>query len=80
VVIGLKPTPARWELAEQMHQANKLLKAHCDKLKVCTYINVWPSMLGAGGKPRMELFVADGQHMSPDGYRIWTRLVKPYLR
>ena len=80
VVIGLKPTPARWELTEKMHQANKLLKSQCDKLKGCTYINVWPSMLGPGGKPRAELFVADGQHMSPEGYRIWTRLVKPYLK
>jgi lysophospholipase L1-like esterase len=36
-------------------------------------------MLGGDKKPRPELFVADGQHMSPEGYKIWARLVRPHL-
>ena len=79
VAIGLKPTPARWQLTDKMHQANALIRAYCESRGLCTYINVWPDMLGPDGKPKAEYFVSDGQHMSPEGYKIWTRLVKPYL-
>jgi hypothetical protein len=37
-------------------------------------------MLGSDGKPRPELFVEDGLHMTPAGYAIWNRLVRPYLQ
>jgi lysophospholipase L1-like esterase len=36
-------------------------------------------MLGADGKPRPELLVEDGLHMTPAGYDIWTRLVMEHL-
>lgn len=80
VAIGLKPTPARWQLTDKMHHANKLIRSYCESHPGCVYVDVWPDMLGADGKPRHELFVADGQHMSPEGYRIWTRLVRPHLK
>jgi lysophospholipase L1-like esterase len=37
-------------------------------------------MLGWNGKPRPELFVEDGLHMSPKGYEIWNMLVRPFLQ
>ena len=36
-------------------------------------------MMGWDEKPRRELFVEDGLHLSPDGYRLWTTLVRPFL-
>jgi len=79
VAIGLKPTPARWHLTDQMHQANKLIRSYCERHTACVYVDVWPSMLGADGKPKPEHFVADGQHMTPEGYKVWTSLVRPHL-
>jgi lysophospholipase L1-like esterase len=80
VAIGLKPTPARWQLTDKMHRANKLIRSYCESHPSCVYVDVWPDMLGADSRPRPELFVADGQHMSPEGYKIWTRLVRPHLK
>ncbi len=80
VAIGLKPTPARWHLTAQMHQANTLIRSYCDSHTRCVYVDVWPAMLGADGKPRPEHFVSDGQHMTPEGYRVWTPLVRPHLK
>jgi lysophospholipase L1-like esterase len=79
VAIGLKPTPARWQLTEQMHQANTLIRSYCESHTGCVYVDVWPGMLGADGKPKPEHFIADGQHMTPEGYKVWTRLVRPLL-
>ena len=80
IAIGLKPTPARWHLTDQMHQANKLLRSYCERQKACVYVDVWPAMLGPDGKPRPEHFIADGQHMTPEGYKVWTDLVRPLLK
>ena len=79
VAIGLKPTPARWQFNDKFLEANKLIRGYCQSHDNCVYLDVSPEMLGADRKPKPELFVSDGQHMSPDGYRIWTRLVKPLL-
>ena len=80
VAIGLKPTPARWNLTAQMHEANALIRSYCESNSGCIYVDVWPAMLGTDGKPRPEHFIADGQHMTPEGYKVWTQLVKPLLQ
>jgi lysophospholipase L1-like esterase len=79
VMIGLKPTPARWDFMGAMRKANELNRAFCESHQPCVYVSVEKDMLAADGKPRPELFVADGQHMTPEGYKIWTRIVRPHL-
>ena len=80
IAIGLKPTPVRWQFVDEGRKANRLIKASCEKQTGCTYVNVEPEMLGKDGHPRPELYVEDGEHMTPEGYKIWTRLVMPLLR
>jgi lysophospholipase L1-like esterase len=79
VAIGLKPTPVRWQFDDEMQRANGLIQEHCKAQANCVYIDVRPDMLGADGKPKPGLFVADGEHMTPAGYAIWTRLVRPTI-
>ncbi len=67
-------------LTAQMHEANKLIRSYCKSNSGCVYVDVWPAMLGPDGKPRPEHFIADGQHMTPEGYTVWTELVKPLLK
>jgi lysophospholipase L1-like esterase len=33
-------------------------------------------MLGADGKPRADLLQEDGLHLSAQGYKLWTKLVR----
>ncbi|HEX6987132.1 MAG TPA: SGNH/GDSL hydrolase family protein [Planctomycetaceae bacterium] len=79
VYVGIKPSLARWELAEPMRAANAGVKAVCERTERCEFVDVWPAMLGDDGKPRKELFVFDGLHMSPAGYAIWNDLVGPHV-
>lgn len=44
------------------------------------YIDVLTPMLNPDKGIRPELFSADSTHMSPDGYEIWTKTIKPYLK
>ena len=72
VVIGLKPSLLRWKLRDEMHQTNKLIRSRCASDRNCVYVDPWPSMIGADGKPKPEFFVEDGLHMTPEGYKVWT--------
>ena len=79
IAIGLKPTPARWQLNDKFLEANTLIRRYCQSHPNCDYLDVSRDMLGADRKPRPELFIADGQHMTPEGYKIWSRLIHPLL-
>lgn len=75
--ISLKPSKARWaELAAQS-DANAQIKALADKRADLDYVDIVPSML-EGGVPK-DIFVADGLHMTPAGYVLWTGVVRPVV-
>ncbi|HWY75064.1 MAG TPA: SGNH/GDSL hydrolase family protein [Verrucomicrobiae bacterium] len=73
--ISIKPSPSRWELKDEQIAANQEIAALKDPL--LDFVDVYPAMLGSDGKPRPELFVKDGLHLSEAGYALWTRLIKP---
>jgi lysophospholipase L1-like esterase len=79
VVISIKPSLARWPVARQMREANALIQQHIKASPWIEFVDIQDQMLGADGKPRRELFVADGLHMTPAGYRIWAAAVRPHL-
>ena len=80
VVIGLKPSLLRWKLRDGMQQTNALIKTRCAADRLCTYVDPWPSMIGTDGTPRPELFVEDGLHLTPEGYKVWTQMLRPHLK
>jgi lysophospholipase L1-like esterase len=80
VVIGLKPSLLRWKLRDGMHQTNTLIRTRCGKDPQCTYVDPWPFMIGAKGEPKPEFFVEDGLHMTPEGYKAWTAMLRPHLK
>ena len=79
VYLSIKPSPARWKLADKAREANRLIAEKCaagDRLK---FVDVFTPMLGADGQPRPELFVKDNLHMNAAGYDLWNQLVEPLL-
>ncbi len=80
VVIGLKPSLLRWKLRDGMHATNKLIRTHCESKAACAYVDPWPFMIGKDGTPKPEFFVPDGLHMTPEGYKAWTQMLRPYLK
>ena len=76
----IKPSIARWKLAEEMSKANELIAKECKKQpKRLTYLDIWKPMLGEDGKPREDLFLEDGLHMNAKGYQIWANKIRAQL-
>jgi lysophospholipase L1-like esterase len=80
VFVSIKPSILRWGLADSIRETNRLIQDYIGKDKRLTYIDVFTPMLDASGKPRGELFLADGLHMNARGYSIWRRLIQPILQ
>ena len=79
VVISIKPSPARWSVATQMREANALLQQHIRTSPWIEFVDIQDQMLGSDGRPRRDLYVADGLHMTAAGYRIWAAAVGPHV-
>jgi lysophospholipase L1-like esterase len=71
---------SRWGLVEQQKKANGLIEAYCKKDDRRLFIDVGPAMLGEDGKPKPELFVKDGLHMTSAGYEVWNKLLLPHIK
>ena len=70
-------SPSRWEEVETVRTTNKLIAdfvhAGGDKIE---FIDYFPMLLGADGRPRLELYVEDQLHFSEAGYDVVTSVIK----
>jgi lysophospholipase L1-like esterase len=78
--ISMKPSPSRQSRFPEFRKANAEIKAFLQKQKNAAFINVYDAMLDAKGNPRKEIFLEDNLHMKPEGYRIWQKIIQPYLK
>jgi len=58
---------------------NNLIKAFAEHDDGVAFVDTDQAMLGWDEQPRRELFVPDGLHLTPDGYQLWTALLRPLL-
>jgi lysophospholipase L1-like esterase len=77
--IGIKPSIQRWALIDQVRAANAGIRSVCQSDERLGFVDVDGPMLGWDEKPRKDLLVQDGLHLSPKGYQLWTTLVRPFL-
>lgn len=78
-------TAAKWDDAiAKFEQQDKVSPPPTDGIVFKTphtqFMDIEAKMLGADGKPNPDLLVADGLHMTPADYRIWTAALKPMLQ
>jgi lysophospholipase L1-like esterase len=77
--LGQSPSTSRWAQAEKQKQMNKLITDIIAKGQNMVFIDIWKEFLGSDGKPNDALFVEDKLHHNAEGYKIRTRIVKPFL-
>ncbi|KRB40616.1 MAG: GDSL-type esterase/lipase family protein [Pseudomonadota bacterium] len=76
--ISLKPSKARLGEKPRQDEVNAKIRALADARADLDYIDVVPAMLEADGRPK-DIFIADGLHMTPAGYALWTAVVRPVV-
>ena len=74
--ISLKPSKARLNQKAAQDAVNAKIREMAHARADLDYVDVVPTMLEAGGAPK-DIFIADGLHMTPAGYALWTAVVRP---
>ena len=78
--VSTKPSPSRWHLVDAYREANRLIEAETARDPLQTYVDIFTPMIGANGRPRPELYVADSLHMTRAGYDVWRARLAPVVR
>ncbi len=79
IFISIKPSLRRFAFMDKIRRANSLVKTYTTSHPNLDYVDIVPQMLDANGKPRPEMLVADGLHMTAEGYKVWTAALRPHL-
>ncbi len=78
--ISMKPSPSRVAFLDKFKKANKDISDFLKGQKNAGFIDVYGAMLDKSGNVRTDIFVGDKLHMNADGYRIWQKIMQPYLK
>lgn len=78
-IVGVTPTPKRWEAQPKIDQVNAALRARFFDDPRVHYVITAPSFVNGEGLPREELFVEDKLHLNAAGYKIWAERIKANL-
>jgi lysophospholipase L1-like esterase len=73
------PGPTRWAEAAEREKTNQMLKSYIESQTGLIYIDLWDAMLTPNGKPRQDLWVADGVHPNHAGYQLRVKIMLPIL-
>ena len=63
-----------------MKKLNLKIEKYLKKQKNTNYIDITKAMNDENGKVRTDLYLEDMLHMKPEGYKIWAKIMYPYLK
>lgn len=77
--VSIKFSPSRKQFWDKMREANKLINHFLSKKKNAEFIDVTKAMLDENGNERTDIYQNDMLHLRPSGYKIWQKIITPYL-
>jgi hypothetical protein len=77
--IAITPTWSRWKAWAEISKTNDMIKEWCKNQRNTYFISTDTAFLNSSGEPRDELFIQDKLHLNPEGYKVWTKIIKGEL-
>lgn len=77
--IAVTPTSSRWKAWPQIKIVNEIIRKECENHRNTYFIKTDYAFLNDKGEPKDELFVSDKLHLNPEGYKVWTDIIKGEL-
>jgi lysophospholipase L1-like esterase len=79
IFVCIKPSRSRWALWPVMSEANAMVKELCGKDSRLYYFDAASPLLDSEGLPKAELFLPDKLHLNGEGYKVWSKLLRPVI-
>jgi lysophospholipase L1-like esterase len=77
--VSMKPSPSRRHLFGQIVSANGQIRDFLEFEPNTYYVDVYNEMLMKDGQPDVSLFTSDSLHMNAKGYKLWKKILDPYV-
>jgi lysophospholipase L1-like esterase len=77
--ISAKPSPSRWSLRQEYEKLNDKILSFSRKKNNLTFIDIFSPMVEKYGRPDPALYLEDSLHMTPKGYEIWEKKIRPFI-
>ena len=77
--ISIAGNPKRWSQVPEVIKTNGMIETFTKQHPGLLFIDVFHPMLALNGLPRPEIFSNDNLHMNAEGYKLWAKIVGPYL-
>lgn len=78
--VSIKYSPSREKYWQEMKQVNTMIENYLKTQKRADYIDITKVMNDENGNVRKDIFLKDMLHMKSEGYRLWTEVIKNYLK
>lgn len=78
--LAMKHSPSRDHLWPEMNKGNRKIKKFMNRQKNAEYIDINKVLEDEKGNIRKDLFLEDMLHLNPEGYRLWSTVILPYLK
>ena len=78
--VSIKYSPSREKFWPEVTEVNALIKSYLKTQKKAKYIDITKVMKDANGKLRTDIFLDDMLHMKPEGYKLWSQVMKSHLK
>jgi lysophospholipase L1-like esterase len=78
--VAVKPSPKRQHLLGAQHDANDRVRRFARHHRRVDSIDTATPLLTETGVPDPHYFDSDRLHLNAAGYRVWRRVLEPYLR
>lgn len=79
IYIAIKPSISRAAHWPEMQRANAMIAARAQSDPQFYFADIATPMLNKQGKANAGFLVSDGLHMNPEGYAVWTSIIRPIL-
>ena len=77
-LLSMKPSPRRWQHWPSMQQVDEGMRALARDHPHVRVVDTGRTLLDNSGRPD-AVYTADDLHLNAEGYRRWSRLLKPLL-
>ncbi len=81
--ISINPSVKRWNLQEQMVEANRQIASYIQEQNAkggkLAYLDSHTKFLTPEGEPRADLLRDDGLHLNNDGYTAWVAILRTQI-
>jgi len=79
IYISIPLVESRWSQRAEVALANTYISAYCRSDPKLTYVDMTTRLLTPEGAVRPEYYQPDKLHMTPEGYALWTQVLRPLL-